>query len=93
MLKWLSGSASSGANGNGGNFDNLTHVGKVYMINRHQVVVEEVIAEGMATPIEILVVVLICVPYSRAHPLWSSTGQFGVQFGVRRNTMMCSEVF
>ena len=53
MLKWLSGSASSGANGNGGAFDNLTHVGKVFVINRHQVVVEEVIAEGMVLDIMI----------------------------------------
>jgi len=47
MLKWLSGSSSSGASNNGGNFDNLTHVGKMYTINQCQVVVEEVIAEGM----------------------------------------------
>ena len=47
MLKWLSGNSSSGASNNG-NYDNLTHVGKVYTINRHQVVVEEVIAEGMS---------------------------------------------
>ncbi len=47
MLRWLSGGASSGTNNSSGNFDNLTHVGKVYTINGHQVVVEEVIAEGM----------------------------------------------
>ncbi len=49
MLKWFGGGgggSSSHANNNGNGGDNLTHVGKVFIVNEHQVVVEELIAEG-----------------------------------------------
>ncbi len=50
MLRWLGGSTSSagaGSNSSGNGTDNLTHVGKVFTVNEYQVVVEELIAEGL----------------------------------------------
>ena len=50
MLKWLGGgtsSAGASSNSSGNGTDNLTHVGKVFTVNEHQVVVEELIAEGL----------------------------------------------
>lgn len=49
MLKWLGGGGNSvaGSNGGSGADMNLTHVGKVFNVNEYQVVVEELIAEGI----------------------------------------------
>lgn len=47
MLKWLGGSSAASSGGNG-IVDNLTHVGKVFNVNEYQVVVEELIAEGIS---------------------------------------------
>ena len=42
MLKWLAGSSGNGGNGGNGS----TMIGRVYRINEHQVVVEDILAEG-----------------------------------------------
>ena len=44
MLKWLGGSN----NGSGNQSSRSTQIGKVFHINGHHVVVEDIIAEGIA---------------------------------------------
>lgn len=50
MLKWLGGGGGAGGSNGGGNGGDasFTHVGKVFTVNDYQVVVEELIAEGLS---------------------------------------------